>query len=120
MITTNGTLLKKRGEELISSGVYKVNISVHSFEDGEEQDFLSYIDSVCDFADKASSGGILTVLRLWNNGHDGGKNQRIEGLLKAHFPEVSISVVADCCAGVTPDTHAAALKTMAMCQIEML
>ena len=40
-------------------------------------------------------------------------------LLKAHFPEVSISVVADCCAGVTPDTHAAALQTMTMCQIDV-
>ena len=41
-------------------------------------------------------------------------------LLKAHFPEHTIAVDAACCAGVTPDTHAAALKTMAMCQIETL
>ena len=41
-------------------------------------------------------------------------------LLKAHFPEHTIAVDAACCAGVTLDTHAAALKTMAMCQIEML
>lgn len=40
-------------------------------------------------------------------------------LLKAHFPETSIAVDAACCAGVTPDSHAAALKTMAMCQIEI-
>lgn len=41
-------------------------------------------------------------------------------LLKAHFPEASISVVADCCAGVTPETHAAALTTMKMCQIDII
>ena len=41
-------------------------------------------------------------------------------LLKAHFPEHTIAVDAACCAGVTPATHAAALKTMAMCQIETL
>ena len=41
-------------------------------------------------------------------------------LLKAHFPEASISVVADCCAGVTPETHAAALTTMQMCQIDVV
>ena len=29
-ITTNGTLLKKREEELLQSGVYKINISIHS------------------------------------------------------------------------------------------
>ena len=40
-------------------------------------------------------------------------------LLKAYFPEVAIAVVADCCAGVTPDTHAAALQTMTMCQIDV-
>lgn len=41
-------------------------------------------------------------------------------LLKAHFPEMPIAVVADCCAGVTPDTHAAALTTMKMCQIDVI
>ena len=40
-------------------------------------------------------------------------------LLKANYPEVPISVDAACCAGVTPESHAAALKTMAMCQIEV-
>ena len=40
-------------------------------------------------------------------------------LLKAHYPEVPISVDAACCAGVTPATHEAALTTMGMCQIEI-
>ncbi len=40
-------------------------------------------------------------------------------LLKAMMPEVKISVDAACCAGVTPESHAAALQTMKMCQIEM-
>lgn len=40
-------------------------------------------------------------------------------LLKAHFPEVSIAVESALCAGVTPDTHAAALQTMQMCQIDV-
>ena len=38
-------------------------------------------------------------------------------LLKAHFPEAPISVDAACCAGVTPEKHAAALETMRSCQI---
>lgn len=41
-------------------------------------------------------------------------------LLKAHFPEMEISVDASCCAGVTPETHAAALETMKMCQIDII
>ena len=40
-------------------------------------------------------------------------------ILKARLPEVKISVDASCCAGVTPESHEAALKTMAMCQIEV-
>ena len=40
-------------------------------------------------------------------------------VLKAHFPETEIYVDPNCCAGVTPETHEAALKTMAMCQIQM-
>lgn len=41
-------------------------------------------------------------------------------LLKAEFyDEIEISVDASCCAGVTPETHEAALKTMEMCQINV-
>ena len=40
-------------------------------------------------------------------------------LLKAHFPEKEISVDSSCCAGVTPETHRAALDTMKMCQINI-
>ncbi len=41
-------------------------------------------------------------------------------LIKAALPEIEVSVVADACAGVTPDTHAAALTTMKMCQINII
>lgn len=40
-------------------------------------------------------------------------------LLKANFPEMEISVDSACCAGVTPQTHQAALTTMACCQIQV-
>lgn len=40
-------------------------------------------------------------------------------LLKATMPEVKISVDPACCAGVTPESHEAALKTMQMCQIHV-
>ena len=38
-------------------------------------------------------------------------------LLKAHFTETDIMVDSSCCAGVTPESHNAALTTMKMCQI---
>ena len=41
-------------------------------------------------------------------------------LLKAAMPEVKISVDAACCAGVTPEKHAAALMTMQSCQIQVM
>ncbi len=41
-------------------------------------------------------------------------------LLKAHFTETNICVDADCCAGVTPESHEAALTTMKMCQINVI
>ena len=40
-------------------------------------------------------------------------------ILKAHFPEAPVSVDARCCAGVTPELHEAALKTMKSCQIDV-
>ena len=73
-ITTNGTLLSKRYEELLNSKIYKVNISVHSFENGDREEYVSYLNSCFDFADKASERGILTVLRLWNRGYENGRN----------------------------------------------
>jgi radical SAM protein with 4Fe4S-binding SPASM domain len=85
-VTTNATLLKKRGEELLGSGIYKVNISVHSFEDGSDEDYYSYLSDIAEFADQASEKGILTVLRLWNEGFDGGRNERTLDFLRQRLP----------------------------------
>ena len=41
-------------------------------------------------------------------------------ILKANYPEKSITVDASCCAGVTPESHNAALTTMKMCQINVI
>lgn len=40
-------------------------------------------------------------------------------LIKAALPEVAVSVVESCCAGVTPESHQNALAAMKMCQIEI-
>lgn len=41
-------------------------------------------------------------------------------ILKAMFPETHIIVDASCCAGVTPESHSAALLTMKSCQIDVI
>ena len=41
-------------------------------------------------------------------------------LVKAAFPEKDVTVDSSCCAGVTPDSHNAALTTMKMCQINVI
>lgn len=38
-------------------------------------------------------------------------------IIKALYPEIKVSVDASCCAGVTPESHEAALTTMKMCQV---
>jgi MoaA/NifB/PqqE/SkfB family radical SAM enzyme len=92
IITTNGTLLARRGQELIQAGPHKVSISLHSFE-GElggtagqdEAAYERYMTQVADFADQASQAGIIVVLRLWNRGHDGGRNDRTFEYLRSRL-----------------------------------
>ena len=41
-------------------------------------------------------------------------------IIKAMFPDAQVQVDASCCAGVTPQSHEAALLTMKMCQIDVI
>lgn len=41
-------------------------------------------------------------------------------ILRAGYPNARITVDSSCCAGVTPESHAAALMTMQSCQIEIV
>ena len=41
-------------------------------------------------------------------------------ILKTQFPNVPITVDSSCCAGVTPEKHAAALEVMRSCQINVI
>ena len=82
IITTNGTLLGKRGDELISAGIHKVNISLHSFEDGSDEAYDKYVTSLANFANNATREGVIVVFRLWNRGFDGGRNDKALTLLR--------------------------------------
>ena len=85
VITTNGTLLKKRADEIFSAGAHKVSISLHSFEEGNDVEYERYMSEVCEFADSASKRGIIVVFRLWNRGFDGGRNDLAYEYLRARF-----------------------------------
>lgn len=86
MITTNGTLLDSRQDALLGKGLHKVNISVHSFENGDPDTHKKYIRKIAVFADKANQDGTIISLRLWNNGFDDGRNDETLTLLKEHLP----------------------------------
>ncbi len=39
-------------------------------------------------------------------------------ILKALYPEADVHVDTSCCAGITPETHLAAIETMKSCQVD--
>lgn len=86
IITTNGTLLHSRQDALLAAGVHKVNISLHSFENGNDEDYIRYIHNIADFAKNAASTGTIVVFRLWNKGFDNGKNEFALNVLKQNIP----------------------------------
>lgn len=74
------------------------------------KDFLIEYETSIDLVDEIELVGLCTDICVVSNAL----------ILKAkYYDEVEISVDATCCAGVTPETHEAALKTMEMCQINV-
>jgi len=95
VITTNGTLLARRGNTLLLDGVrpYKISISLHSFEANDiPLSFEDYISSCLAFAKKAASCSIIAVLRLWNldgraSGARNQKNDAVLSMMHKAFPD---------------------------------
>lgn len=93
MITTNGTLLPRRGEAILAEHPHKVNISLHAFEANPPGiSFEEYIEGCLSFAARAAEVGSIAVLRLWNlDGRAEGalheKNEQILDALHHTFPE---------------------------------
>lgn len=86
VITTNGTLLHKRGAELLDGGVHKISISLHSFEENDREKQLRYLRHVTQFIRLAENSGTIVSLRLWNRGVDQGANTVTEDFLRQEFP----------------------------------
>ena len=89
-ITTNGTLLAKRADELLrAENLHKVSVSLHSFEgnDGADEQELSYLTQVWAFAGRAAAQGVIVALRLWNDGGADARNGEILDFLHARTEE---------------------------------
>ncbi len=85
ILTTNGTLLAHRQDELLQAGVHKVNISLHSFEDDDDEAHARYVCSLAAFAKRAADAGTIVVFRLWNQGADDGRNELTLKLLRQNI-----------------------------------
>ena len=83
-ITTNGTLLDL---SIADFPLYKVSVSLHSFEKDSKEEQTAYLERVCAFAKKASENSILVSLRLWNKGAEGIQNNITEEYLKFAFKD---------------------------------
>lgn len=84
ILTTNGTLLKEKGDVLLRSpSLFKVSISLQSFEgNGSSENLEKYLSECCEFCRKAAERGVISVLRLWNI--DGKQNLNDKIILKLH------------------------------------
>ena len=88
IITTNGTLLNKNEDVLLSSkSHYKTVISLHSFEANDNKiSFEKYLEDCFSYAKTAENKKIV-VLRLWNNGGKDSLNDEILAKLESYFPK---------------------------------
>ncbi len=87
ILTTNGTLLQKHQQMLLSSpALHKLNISLHAFEANDLAiPFSDYLEGCLSFG-RAAEGHKLISYRLWNNGGLDEKNAEIEDMLHHYFP----------------------------------
>ena len=109
---------------------------VHCVKNSEGWQIPSDIDvPTCEHIDKGTFGWDMWDVEIDSDGNMSDRNfdeVEIVGLctdicvvsnaliLRAYYPEIEITVDASCCAGVTPETHKAALDTMRCCQIKII
>lgn len=87
ILTTNGTLLAKQQQMLLSApALHKVNISLHAFEANDlAMPFSAYLEQCFAFG-QAARGQVLTVYRLWNQGGADSRNGEILEAMHSFFP----------------------------------
>ena len=85
MVTTNGSLLRGKGEALLACLPYKISISLHAPEANAAFADEGYLEHCVSFAKAAASRGCIVALRLWNLG-SGADNSHVLDFLHAVFP----------------------------------
>ena len=88
ILTTNGTLLQKQQDVLLSSpALHKVNVSLHAFEANDlSVPFETYLADCFAFG-KAAEGQKIVVYRLWNQGGADELNAKILNIMEQYFPK---------------------------------
>lgn len=88
ILTTNGTLLSRQQELLLSApNIHKVNISLHAFEANDlAVPFADYLADCFRFG-QAAAGNKLVVYRLWNQGGQDARNAEILSCMEQYFPK---------------------------------
>lgn len=106
---------------------------VHCVKDTEGWNIVSVLQSDGEIIEKPTFGSEELVSRILQLAHDY-PIEKIELcgicteicvisnalMIRAALPETYMTVRADCCAGVTPELHEAALKVMESCQIDVV
>jgi radical SAM protein with 4Fe4S-binding SPASM domain len=100
-LTTNGTLIKRAGPQLLKApSLRKVSFSLHSFEANEMDGPLKqYVSDIIEFIEEAIVKGIICELRLWNVDSEGIKasnkmNSDIAELLEQAL-NIKFSLIGD-------------------------
>ena len=88
ILTTNGTLLRKKLDMLLTApALHKINISLHAFEANDlAVPFNQYLQDCFSFG-TAAQGKKLVVYRLWNHGGADKRNQEILSVMERFFPQ---------------------------------
>ena len=92
-LTTNGTLLGKRGAQLLShAALHKISISLHSMEGNGVDDLREYLSDVWTFSEEAAKSGVIVALRLWNIGGKDARNAEILHFLEEKLGEYPLNM----------------------------
>ena len=83
-LTTNGTLLKTCRDVLMNSRLRQVNVSLHSFPEHEQPQYLKHVFSVCE---ELAQRGVHISYRLWSvqNGRLSDESTRLLQQLAQHY-----------------------------------
>ena len=83
-LTTNGTLLNACRDVLMNSRLRQVNVSLHSFPEHEQPQYLEHVFSVCE---ELAQKGVHISYRLWSvqNGQLSGESTRLLQQLTQHY-----------------------------------